>query len=88
MATKEAKARIKINDLLLKAGWRFEDDEAGKTNISLEHRGKKVKTRNSELGDDFENAPDGFIDYLLLNDLPAQTGGCLAHTQRPENRQC
>ncbi len=68
MAAKEAKARIKINELLLKAGWRFDDDQAGRANISLEHRGKKVKITNNELGGDLENAPQGFIDYLLLND--------------------
>lgn len=62
MAVKEAKARIKINELLIKAGWRFEDNETGKANISLEHRGKKLKARNSDLGDDFENAPEGFIE--------------------------
>ncbi|MEO6039787.1 MAG: DEAD/DEAH box helicase family protein [Saprospiraceae bacterium] len=68
MAAKEAKARIKINDLLLKAGWRFDDDDSGRANISLEHRGKKVKASNDDLGSDLENAPQGFIDYLLLND--------------------
>jgi len=32
---KEAKARIKINNLLQEAGWRFFDDENGKANIVL-----------------------------------------------------
>lgn len=67
--SKEAKARIKINELLKEAGWRFFDDNAGKANISLEHRTKKAKYDNSNLGEDLENAPDGFIDYLLLNEL-------------------
>lgn len=33
---KEAKARILINDLLRRSGWRFFDDETGPANISLE----------------------------------------------------
>ncbi len=65
---KEAKARIKINKLLEDVGWRFLPNEKGKENISLEHRTKKGKFDNSKLGADLENAPDGFIDYLLLND--------------------
>jgi len=64
----EAKARIKINKLLEDAGWRFFDSDKGKANISLEHRTKKIKLDNESLGADLENAPDGFIDYLLLND--------------------
>ena len=66
--SKEAKARIKINQLLTDAGWRFFTDENGKENISLEHRTKKGLYDNSRLGEDLENAPDGFIDYLLLNE--------------------
>ena len=67
MKDKEAKARIKINKLLEGAGWRFFDDEHGKANIDLEHRTKKGKYDNNKLGDDLDNAPDGFIDYLLIN---------------------
>jgi len=66
-ANKEAKARIKINELLTDAGWRFFDDEKGKANIDLEHRTKKAKYNNKKLGDDLDSAPDGFIDYVLLN---------------------
>lgn len=60
---KEAKARIKINDLLQKSGWRFFDDKNGKMNIALEGNVKL-----EELGDDFEKVSTGFIDYLLLDD--------------------
>mgnify|MGYP003606061099 CR=1 FL=1 len=67
--SKEAKARIKINHLLEEAGWSFFDSEPNKANILLEHRTKKAKFDNSKLGEDLENAPDGFIDYLLLNEL-------------------
>ena len=68
MNTKEAKARIKINNLLEQSGWQFFDSAKGKANISLEHRTKKGKFTNDKLGNDLENAPDGFIDYLLLNE--------------------
>jgi len=37
---KEAKARIKINELLQNSGWRFFDDEKGKANIVLENNVK------------------------------------------------
>lgn len=67
--SKEAKARIKINNLLEEAGWSFFDSDTDKANILLEHRTKKAKFDNSKLGEDLENAPDGFIDYLLLNEL-------------------
>lgn len=67
--SKEAKARIKINNLLEEAGWSFFDGDTNKANILLEHRTKKAKFDNSKLGEDLENAPDGFIDYLLLNEL-------------------
>ncbi len=60
--SKEAKARIKINNLLEEAGWRFFGGDTDKANILLEHRTKKAKFDNSKLGEDLENAPDGFID--------------------------
>ncbi len=67
--SKEAKARIKINRLLEEAGWRFFDNKKKQSNILLEHRTKKAIYDNQKLGADLENAPDGFIDYLLLNEL-------------------
>lgn len=63
MADKEAKARIKINKLLEKAGWRFFDDENGSANISLE---PNVKLESND--DDFESVSKGFVDYLLLDE--------------------
>lgn len=59
---KEASARIKINKLLEESGWKFEDSENDKANIRLEP-GIKFK----DLGDDFENEKQGFIDFLLLD---------------------
>ncbi|MBI5682154.1 MAG: hypothetical protein HZC45_03150, partial [Deltaproteobacteria bacterium] len=37
---KEAKARIKSNELLQNAGWRFFDGKNGKANIVLENNAK------------------------------------------------
>jgi hypothetical protein len=65
---KEAKARIKINDLLLKSGWRFFDDTNGKANIVLETNVKITKSTINGLGNDFEKTKNGFVDFLLLDD--------------------
>jgi len=65
---KEAAARIKINRLLETAGWRFFADEKGPANIQLEP-GVVLKTQDvTALGEDFEKAAKGFIDFLLLNE--------------------
>ncbi len=64
---KEAKARIKINDLLQKSGWRFFDNEKGKANIVLELNTKLTKKEVDEFGADFEKTKNGFIDFLLLD---------------------
>ena len=65
----EAQARITINRMLEEAGWRFFPDSAGRReNIVCEHRvRRKVFAPNIDLGADFEHAPDGFVDYVLLN---------------------
>jgi type I restriction enzyme, R subunit len=60
---KEAKARIKINNLLQVSGWRFFDTKEGKANITVE---SNVKL--DEAGEDFEKVSEGFIDYLLLDE--------------------
>lgn len=65
---KEAKARIKINDLLQKSDWRFFDDENGRANISLEPNVKLTQTAIDELGNNFEKTKNGFIDFLLLDE--------------------
>ena len=64
----EAQARIVINKLLEEAGWRFFPDKQGRReNIVCEHRvTKKVFAPNMDLGADFEHAPLGFVDYVLL----------------------
>jgi type I restriction enzyme R subunit len=64
----EAAARIKINKLLEAAGWRFFPDDNGPANIQLEPS-VTIKTQDLDaLGNDFEKASKGFIDFLLLNE--------------------
>lgn len=65
---KEAKARILINDLLRRSGWRFFDDEVGPANIALETHVKLKKKTLDAFGDDFEKTASGYVDYLLLDE--------------------
>jgi type I restriction enzyme, R subunit len=65
---KEAKARILINDLLRRSGWRFFDDENGPANIALEAQVKTKKKTLDALGEDFEKTANGYVDYLLLDE--------------------
>ena len=65
---KEAQARILINDLLRRSGWRFFDDEFGTANIALEALVKLKKKTLEDLGDDFEETANGYVDYLLLDE--------------------
>ncbi|MDN5874572.1 MAG: DEAD/DEAH box helicase family protein, partial [Sinobacteraceae bacterium] len=64
---KEAIARIKINQLLERAGWRFFDDDQGSANIRLESNATIKQTDLDALGNDFERTSKGFIDFLLLD---------------------
>ncbi|MDD5015721.1 MAG: DEAD/DEAH box helicase family protein, partial [Atribacterota bacterium] len=66
---KEAKARIRINKLLEEAGWRFFDTPEGKANIRLEITVKISEQKLNELGEDFEKAENGFVDFLLLDEF-------------------
>jgi type I restriction enzyme R subunit len=65
--SKEAQARIKINEQLREAGWRFFDDAEGRANIVLENNVKITETYFNELGENFERSRNGFIDFLLLD---------------------
>ena len=67
MPNKEAKARIKINKLLEKSGWRFFGNEEGKANVLLENNVKLTEETLNELGDDFQKIKNGYIDFLLLD---------------------
>jgi len=50
----EAHARIKINQLLTEAGWRFFDNEDGKANILLENHVKITQQDVDAWGNDEE----------------------------------
>jgi len=63
----EATARIKINRLLEKAGWRFFPDGNGPANVRLEPNVAITQPALDDLGDDFEKTTKGFIDFLLLD---------------------
>lgn len=67
MPDKEATARIKINKLLEAAGWRFFPEGSAPANIRLE-RSVTIKSIDLDaLGDNFEKASKGYIDFLLLD---------------------
>jgi type I restriction enzyme R subunit len=65
---KEATARIKINQLLAAAGWRFFQDGKLPANIRLEQTVAITVSRLDALGNNFEKTSKGYIDFLLLND--------------------
>ena len=63
----EATARIKINHQLEAAGWHFFATGNKPANICLE-TGVTIKEHDLDsLGNDFEKASTGFIDFLLLD---------------------
>ena len=64
---KEAAARVKINRLLESAGWRFFPDETGPANVQLEPSVSLRQQDLEDLGEDFQSAAKGFIDFLLLD---------------------
>jgi type I restriction enzyme R subunit len=59
---KEAKARILINDLLRRSGWRFFDDDTGPANVSLVVHVKLKKKTLDDFGEDFEKTANGYVD--------------------------
>ena len=63
----EATARIKINRLLEKSGWRFFPEGDRPANIRLEQQVALKKTDLDALGNDFEKTQSGFVDFLLLD---------------------
>ena len=63
----EATARIKINKQLERAGWRFFPEGDQPANIRLELSVPLRPPDLDTLGDDFEKAPKGVIDFLLLD---------------------
>jgi type I restriction enzyme, R subunit len=75
MSQREAQARILINKMLEDAKWLFFPTADGKANIICEDRilGRDLPP-NANLGDDFERATGGIVDYLLLNDQDRAIG--------------
>ncbi len=67
MSKNEAHARIKINQLLQEAGWRFFDDENGKANILLENYVKISEHQIDAWGNDYEKVKGGSLDFLLVD---------------------
>ena len=63
----EATARIKINKLLERSGWRFFPGGNEPVNVRLEPNVPITQTALDALGEDFEKTSQGFIDYLLLD---------------------
>ncbi|HUX56300.1 MAG TPA: DEAD/DEAH box helicase family protein [Bacteroidales bacterium] len=68
MPPKEAKARIKINNLLQESGWRLLDDSTGLANVVLENNVKITHTVADDMGEDYEKTSNGYADYLLLDE--------------------
>ncbi|MCX6326567.1 MAG: DEAD/DEAH box helicase family protein [Bacteroidia bacterium] len=68
MPPNEAKARIKINNLLQESGWRLLDDSTGTANVVLENNIKITHIVADDMGEDFEKTSNGYADYLLLDE--------------------
>ena len=68
---KEALARIKINNKLTEAGWRFFPTDKGPANISLELGIKIEKPTTQEIeniDENYTNKREGFADYILKDE--------------------
>ncbi len=66
-ADNEAAARIRINRMLERAGWRFFPEYGKPANIELETAVKGPADLDA-LGDDFQNVATGYVDYLLTDE--------------------
>lgn len=67
--SKEAKARIRIDQLLREAGWRFFEENGLPANIQLESGVHLTRKDLDDLGDNYENpTKKGRTDYLLLDE--------------------
>ena len=63
----EATARLKINKLLERAGWRFFPEGGKAANVRLEPSVSIKQNDLDALGEDFDKTAKGFIDFLLLD---------------------
>ena len=64
----EAAARVKIDKMLEAAGWRFFPEGGKQANIQLEQGVTIGKSGLDALGNNFEKAAKGFVDFLLLDE--------------------
>ena len=69
MLQNEAHARVRINQLLEEAGWRFFDDHEAKANILLENHVKITRKEIDAWGNDYEKVKSGSLDFLLVDDF-------------------
>ncbi len=69
MLQNEAHARVRINQLLEEAGWRFFDDHEAKANILLENHVKITRKEIDAWGNDYEQVKSGSLDFLLVDDF-------------------
>ena len=67
MSAKEAQARIKINQLLQDAGWRFFDTQDGPANILLENYIRITQLEIDAWGNDYDTIKGGSLDFLLVD---------------------
>ncbi|MBS1734853.1 MAG: DEAD/DEAH box helicase family protein [Bacteroidetes bacterium] len=65
--SKEARARVRINQLLQNAGWRFFDTDEGPANILLENHIKITQQQIDAWGNDYEEIKSGSLDFLLVD---------------------
>ena len=63
----EATARVRINSLLERAGWRFFPEGGKPANVRLEPSVEIKPGDLDDLGEDFEKTKNGRIDFLLLD---------------------
>ena len=63
----EATARLKINRLLERAGWRFFPEGDEPANVRVEAGVAVTQPGLDAMGEDFEKTTNGFIDFLLLD---------------------
>lgn len=68
MSTNEAKARLKINELLTESGWRLTSKNNLPANIIVEQITDLPDANPASAGDDYESTSKGFIDYLPLDE--------------------
>ena len=61
----EAHARIKINQLLTEAGWKFFDNEEGKANILLENHVKISQKEIYAWVNDYDKTKNGSLGLKL-----------------------